>query len=131
MLLVILRYIFQGEIDSEVALEVAYIGALRYGREIEKDTLLIREGLQGIGRGEFNIRLDSSRADDLGGNSRGDHKVRMGGERTEVVVLMADIRDFTPLSESMEPEELTILPLDLDVCIASTMLPMIHAEYPV
>ncbi len=61
MLLVILRYIFQGGIDSKVALEVAYIGlfcvvialivALRYGREIEKDTLLIREGLQGIGRG--------------------------------------------------------------------------------
>ncbi len=33
----------------------------------------------------------------------------MGGERAEVVVLMADIRDFTPLSESMEPEELTTL----------------------
>jgi adenylate cyclase len=35
--------------------------------------------------------------------------VEMGGQRQEVAILMADIRGFTPLSESMEPEDLTIL----------------------
>ncbi|MBF0587853.1 MAG: adenylate/guanylate cyclase domain-containing protein [Magnetococcales bacterium] len=35
--------------------------------------------------------------------------VRMGGQRRELTVLMADIRGFTPLSEEMEPEALTTL----------------------
>lgn len=35
--------------------------------------------------------------------------VRMGGQRREVAVLMADIRHFTPLSEALPPEALTEL----------------------
>ena len=30
---------------------------------------------------------------------------RLGGERREVAILMSDLRDFTPLSESLSPEE--------------------------
>ena len=30
----------------------------------------------------------------------------LGGERRELTILMSDLRDFTPLSESLEPEEL-------------------------
>ncbi len=33
----------------------------------------------------------------------------LGGQRRDVVVLMCDIRSFTPLAESMPPEELTNL----------------------
>ena len=33
------------------------------------------------------------------------HKAQTRGERREVTVLFADIRDFTPLSERLEPEE--------------------------
>ena len=35
--------------------------------------------------------------------------VKMGGERREVAILMADIRSFSPLSEGMPPEKLTEL----------------------
>nr|CRH06449.1 Putative adenylate/guanylate cyclase [Candidatus Magnetococcus massalia] len=35
--------------------------------------------------------------------------VHMGGERREVTILIADLRNFTPLSESLEPEDLTEL----------------------
>ncbi|MBF0381153.1 MAG: adenylate/guanylate cyclase domain-containing protein [Magnetococcales bacterium] len=38
-----------------------------------------------------------------------DSPIEMGGKRQEVAILMADIRGFTPLSESMEPEDLTLL----------------------
>ncbi len=35
--------------------------------------------------------------------------VKLGGERTELTILMCDLRDFTQLSESLEPEQLTEL----------------------
>ena len=39
--------------------------------------------------------------------ARSGEKIELGGQRREVVILMADIRNFTPLAESMPPEELT------------------------
>ncbi len=36
-------------------------------------------------------------------------EVKMGGHRRELTVLLTDLRDFTPLSETLEPEELTEL----------------------
>jgi len=36
-------------------------------------------------------------------------EVEMGGKRRRVTILMCDLRDFTPLAESMEPEVLTSL----------------------
>ena len=38
-----------------------------------------------------------------------DQQVKMGGQRREVAILMADIRDFTPMSEELEPEQITSL----------------------
>lgn len=38
-----------------------------------------------------------------------DQKVQLEGRRVEVTVLMADLRGFTPLAETMAPEELTEL----------------------
>lgn len=35
--------------------------------------------------------------------------IKLGGERTEVTILMTDLRDFTTLCEQMEPEELVAL----------------------
>ena len=35
-----------------------------------------------------------------------DKAVKLGGERTELTILMCDLRDFTPLSENLEPEQL-------------------------
>ena len=40
---------------------------------------------------------------------RQDQALQMGGERRQVVILMSDIRDFTPLSESMPAEDLIYL----------------------
>lgn len=39
----------------------------------------------------------------------GDNTLALGGEKRDVVILMSDIRDFTPLSESMPAEDLTQL----------------------
>jgi len=36
-------------------------------------------------------------------------EVKVGGERTEVTILMTDLRDFTSLCESIEPEEVVAL----------------------
>ena len=36
-------------------------------------------------------------------------EVKLGGHRREVTILISDLRDFTPLSETMEPEQLTEL----------------------
>ncbi|MBF0425514.1 MAG: adenylate/guanylate cyclase domain-containing protein [Magnetococcales bacterium] len=41
--------------------------------------------------------------------SRGEHEIRMGGERREVTILMVDLRSFTPLAERLAPEVLTAL----------------------
>lgn len=39
----------------------------------------------------------------------GEGAVRLHGERRHVAVLMCDLRDFTPLAERLEPEEVTAL----------------------
>ncbi len=39
----------------------------------------------------------------------GQQTIKMGGQRREVAVLIADLRNFTPLSETMPPEALTDL----------------------
>ena len=39
----------------------------------------------------------------------GDFKLVLGGEKRNVAVLFVDIRGFTPLSESMEPEEVVAI----------------------
>jgi adenylate cyclase len=41
--------------------------------------------------------------------TQGQSKVEMGGQRREVAILMADIRGFTPLSQGLDPEDLTEL----------------------
>ncbi|ACF13940.1 adenylate/guanylate cyclase with integral membrane sensor [Chloroherpeton thalassium ATCC 35110] len=38
-----------------------------------------------------------------------ENELMLGVQRREVVILMTDIRDFTPLAEAMQPEELTSL----------------------
>ncbi len=39
----------------------------------------------------------------------GGREVKLGGQRRVVAVLLSDLRDFTPLSENLEPEALTTL----------------------
>jgi adenylate cyclase len=40
-------------------------------------------------------------------HATGDKDIALGGERRELTILMADLRDFTPMSESLAPEVLT------------------------
>jgi len=156
MLLVVLRYVEEGMIGGEVALEVAYFGvfclvvallvAVRFGKGLNEDTKKIVQSLKEIEQGRLNTVLAVNRPDELGEMSNGinlmvsglqqrerikeafgrfvapnvaeefiekyvkqENKFMLGGERREVVILMTDIRDFTPLAESMRPEELTAL----------------------
>lgn len=41
--------------------------------------------------------------------SEGDGRLKLGGERREVAILVVDVRNFTPLSEALEPEAVTEL----------------------
>lgn len=156
MLLVAIRYIFEGFIPREVAIELSYIGiflvctallvATMFGRSLKKDTEHIKASLQQIERGAFTTTLDISRRDELGEMSASinqmaaglqqrerireafgrfvspriaeefidkfvtnDNELTLGGQRREVVILMCDIRNFTPLAETISPEQLTAL----------------------
>ena len=50
--------------------------------------------------------------------------IKMGGQKQHVVILMADLRDFTALSETMEPDDLIAL---LNTYF-SAMVEVIHSE---
>jgi len=68
--------------------------------------------------GSFNKMVEGLKERDLIGNTFGRYMdqeiakellsrpeaIRLGGEKREVAILMSDIRDFTPLSESLNPE---------------------------
>lgn len=53
-------------------------------------------------RNTFGLYMDEDVARDLLAHPEG---VRLGGDKREVVILMSDIRGFTPLAESLSPEE--------------------------
>jgi adenylate cyclase len=159
MMLIILRYVYEGKqgvaIGPEVVSEVGFLGgffvvasllvALRFGKALKKDTEQIINGIAMVGEGSFEVSLDTSRADEfgevaLGINSMAEGllqrerireafghfvapevaadfldkytsggKSMLGGERKQLTILLSDLRDFTPLSESLEPEALTEL----------------------
>ena len=52
-------------------------------------------------RNTFGRYVDKEVAEEL---LRGPESTRMGGEKREVVILMSDLRGFTPLCEAMSPE---------------------------
>lgn len=154
MVLVSFRFVFEGYTDRNAALEVLFLGvcfvfsglfvAWRYGHALKMDCDHLLEAVNHVSQGHFQIKLDTSRGDELGCVADGvnsmakglvlreriqdafgrfvnpevanrfiehfskeDNEIKLGGERREVAILMADIRNFTPLSESMNPEELT------------------------
>ena len=156
MLLVVLRFQYEGYLDKGVALEVFYIGAfcvvtailvaLQYGKSLKEDTRTMIEGLRKVERGDFEVHLPVQRSDEFGEMSEGinhmarglferekirevfgrfvdpqlakgfmeryirqDQSITMGGDKAEVVILMSDIRGFTPLAETMAPEALVPL----------------------
>jgi class 3 adenylate cyclase len=53
-------------------------------------------------RNTFGRYVDTEIARDL---MRRPEAARLGGEKREVAILMSDLRNFTPLSESLSPEE--------------------------
>lgn len=137
---------FAGEI---IFLSLCFMGtailvAYYWGQTLREDTDRMLVGLDAIGAGRFDVRLNIARGDELGrvastinhmaeelsvrerireafgffvspeiaerfiqDHIRNGQGVRLGGERCEVTVLMCDLRDFTPLSESLSPEALT------------------------
>lgn len=40
---------------------------------------------------------------------KGDYELKLGGEKRDIAVLFVDIRGFTPLSESLEPEQVVAI----------------------
>ncbi|MBF0455250.1 MAG: HAMP domain-containing protein [Magnetococcales bacterium] len=82
------------------------LGKVAGGINIMAQGLLLRERI----RDAFGRFVNPEVADSFIKNySEEDTIIKMGGERRKVAILMADIRGFTPLSESLEPEELTRL----------------------
>ncbi len=87
MLLVVWRYVAQESIDRELLNEVAYLGtfcvamgllmAFRFGQSLREDTSHIVAGLQTIEGGSLDVRLDTTRPDELGEVAAGvNHMVR-------------------------------------------------------
>jgi adenylate cyclase len=76
MMLVVWRYAREGQLESQVFVEVAYLGlfcvligllmAYRYGQSLRADTREMVSGIQSIGDGTLSVRLDCSRLDELG-----------------------------------------------------------------
>ena len=152
--MMVARYIGEGFIGLGVGVEVVFLVLLfvlaaqavawNYGTALREDTQGIVAGLNRIAEGRFDVRLDASRADELGrvadginamaeglklrerireafgrfvspevaetfirNHAAGGKDIAMGGERRDLAILMADLRDFTPLSEALAPEALT------------------------
>ncbi|MEO5336076.1 MAG: HAMP domain-containing protein [Magnetospirillum sp. WYHS-4] len=148
------RYIGEGFIGIGVGIEVVFLVVLfllaaqavawNYGTTLGEDTRGLVAGLDGIAAGRFDVRLDASRADELGqvaqgingmaeglalrerirdafgrfvspevaesvirDNAASGKAISLGGGRRDLTILMADLRDFTPLSETLAPEALT------------------------
>ncbi|MBF0358478.1 MAG: adenylate/guanylate cyclase domain-containing protein [Magnetococcales bacterium] len=82
------------------------LGRVANGINIMANGLLLREKI----RDAFGRFVNPEVADSfIKSFSESGSTIKMGGKRQEVAILMADIRDFTKLSESMEPEEITML----------------------
>ncbi|MEG3641449.1 adenylate/guanylate cyclase domain-containing protein [Magnetococcus sp. PR-3] len=156
MTLMSFRFVYEGYIDKAAAFEVLFLAicfvaaalfvSWRYGRALHRDCDALTEAVNEIAHGRFGVKVDSSRADELGIMAHGinemgqglvlrerirdafgrfvnpevaesfiqryaqeENHIQMGGERKEVTILIADLRSFTPLSESMDPEDLTEL----------------------
>lgn len=154
VVLMVIRYVGEGFISAGVAGEVSFLVLLfmlagmvvarNYGQTLAEDTRGLTAGLSGIGEGRYDVRLDTTRADELGQvagginqmaaglrlrerireafgrfvspevaesvireQATGGKELVMGGTRRDLTILMADLRDFTPLSETLAPEALT------------------------
>lgn len=153
MLLVVIRYNYEGVLPSKVAVEVLYVGvlalagsglvALFFGSLLRKDATAIVGMVEKIRSGVFGERLTVRRPDELGEIASGvnhmaeglgererlrdafgrfvdpkvaaafmEHhtgegwEIKLGGKRRYAVILMCDLRNFTPLSETLEAEAL-------------------------
>ncbi|MBF0194148.1 MAG: HAMP domain-containing protein [Magnetococcales bacterium] len=156
MVLVSFRFVFEGFTDRAAAMEVFFLGVCfvasalfvswRYGQALKEDCEHLTDAVSQVSDGDFHVKVDTSRTDDLGKVANGindmakglrlreqireafgrfvnpeiaesfinnfagkNSALETGGKRQEVAILMADIRGFTPISESMEPEDLTLL----------------------
>ncbi len=97
---------------SEVRVESSRqdeLGLVAGGINEMADGLVLRERI----RDAFGRFVDPAVAtqviDAFQSGGEDDGRVRLDGRRVEVTVLMCDLRGFTPLAESMDPEELTRL----------------------
>ena len=171
MLLTVMRYNYEGLLDSHVTLELLYIGLLSItaavtvafliGKMLKKDTVQIISSVKAVAKGDFKTRISIHREDELGEIAEGinemsqglrlreqikeafgrfvnpqtastfiemfvkdGERVKMGGQKQHVVILMADLRGFTPLSETMEANAL----IDLLNRYFSAMVEVIHSE---
>lgn len=106
-LLEAVRSVSQGKFHLEVdASRGDELGRVADGINEMAQGLLLRERIREAFGRFVNPEVAETFIDNF---AKGNRTVEMGGQRREVAILMADIRDFTPLSETMDPEELTRL----------------------
>ena len=80
LVLLMFRFVYQGHASSQDAMEVVTVGVIltgmallvawRYGMTLRQDCKAIREALGYVAQGDYGVRLDSTRPDDLGLVSR-------------------------------------------------------------
>ncbi len=156
LIMIVSYYVYLDLVTPKVRLEVIFIGFITigiavltgwfYGRHLHEDIRKIENGIARIGKGDFSVKLDTTRLDELGQVSHGINlmakglaqreklkeafgrfvspevaqefiekyvntgkEASLGGSKKNVCVLYCDLRNFTPLSETLDPEELAHL----------------------
>ena len=156
MAIMAFRFVSEGYANPGVAYEVSFLVlvffllatlvAWQYGRTLKEDTQAISAALKTISAGEFDVKLDTTRPDELGKVAVGINHMAQGlvqrekirdlfgrfvspqvaehmierfdddkhsltrlSQRTQVAVLMADIRNFSEIAEQLPPEKLVAL----------------------
>lgn len=155
LVLIVFRFSFEGYIVSGAGYELIFLSTFfsifalsvgyLYGNELKKDTNELVSALKRVSSGNFIIKLDSTRPDELGFVSQELNKMTVKLKQKQVIeqafgrfvnpyvakqflkdldrngnimkqgrhqcitIMMCDIRNFTAISETMSPKDVTMM----------------------